>query len=76
MVAWLLERGAALEARSPNGTTALMMAARYGNEQSAELLLEKHAIPEARNDHGLTAADFARAAGREALAKRLDSRSR
>ena len=76
VVAWLLERGAALDARSPNGTTALMMAARYGNERSAELLLAKQASADARNERGLTAADFARAAGREALAQRLDSRLR
>ena len=53
-----------------------MMAARYGNEQSAELLLAKQASTDARNERGLTAADFARAAGREALAQRLDSRLR
>ncbi len=76
VVAWLLSRGAEIEARSPNGTTALMMAARYGSEQSAELLLAKRASTEARNDRGLNAADFARAGGREALAKRLESRSR
>jgi ankyrin repeat protein len=76
LVAWLLMRGAELEARSPNGTTALMMAARYGNEQSADLLLAQHASTEVRNDRGLNAADFARAGGREALAKRLESRLR
>lgn len=76
VVAWLLTRGAEIEARSPNGTTALMMAARYGNEQSAELLLAKHAGIEARNERGMSAADFARAGGREALAKRLESRLR
>ncbi len=76
VVAWLLAQGAELEARSPNGTTALMMAARYGSEQSAELLLAKHASTEARNERGLSAADFARAGGREALAKRLESRLR
>lgn len=76
VAAWLLERGALLEARSPNGTTALMMAAGYGNEQTADLLLTKRASVESRNDRGLGAADFARAAGREALAKRLESRLR
>ena len=76
VVAWLIERGATLDARSPNGTTALMMAARYGNERSADLLLAKQAGADARNERGLTAADFARASGREALAQRLDSRLR
>jgi ankyrin repeat protein len=76
VVAWLLERGAELDARSPNGTTALMMAAGYGNQQSAELLLARQAKTDVRNERGLTAGDFARAAGREALAQRLDSRLR
>jgi len=76
VVAWLLEHGAQLDARSPNGTTPLMMAARYGHEQSADLLLAKQADTEVRNQRGLSAADFARGAGREALAKRLESRLR
>jgi ankyrin repeat protein len=76
VVAWLLEHGAVLDARSPNGTTALMMAAGYGTERSAELLLAKQANADVRNERGLNAADFARAAGREALAQRLDSRLR
>jgi ankyrin repeat protein len=73
---WLIERGAQLDALSPNGTTALMMAAGYGNEQTAELLLAKQADAQLRNQRGLSAADFARTAGRETLAKRLDSRLR
>jgi len=75
VVELLLQRGAPIEARSPNGTTALMMAARYGSEQSVALLLQQHADIAARNDRGMNAADFARSAGREALAKRLESRS-
>jgi len=74
VVALLLQRGAPIDARSPNGTTALMMAARYGSEQSVVLLLEAHADATTRNDRGMNAADFARSAGREALAKRLESR--
>lgn len=75
VVALLLERGAPIEARSPNGTTALMMAARYGSEESVTLLLEQRASASVRNERGMNAADFARSAGREALAKRLESRS-
>ena len=74
IVALLLQRGAPIEARSPNGTTALMMAARYGSEDSVTLLLEQHANVAARNDRGMNAADFARSAGRESLTKRLESR--
>jgi uncharacterized protein len=74
IVALLLQRGAPIDARSPNGTTALMMAARYGNEQSVTLLLAQHADATTRNERGLNAADFARLAGRETVAKRLESR--
>lgn len=73
IVALLLDRGAAIEARSPNGTTPLMMAAGYGAIDSADLLLRRGADPKLRNANGLTAADFARRAGRDALAARLDS---
>lgn len=73
-VEWLLGRGAAVDARSPNGTTALMMAARYGAIDAADLLLSRGANPALRNDRELSAADFARAAGRDALAQRLQPR--
>ena len=72
VVALLLERGAALEAHSPNRTTPLMMAAGYGAIDSADLLLQRGADARARNDAGLTAADFARRAGRDALAARIE----
>lgn len=74
IVALLLQRGAPIEARSPNGTTALMMAAGYGSEQSVTLLLAQHADATTRNERGLNASDFARLAGRESLTKRLESR--
>ncbi len=73
-VQWLLERGAALDARSPNGTTPLMMAARYGAIDAADWLLARGADRSLRNDRGLTAADFAAAAGRDDLAQRLRPR--
>jgi ankyrin repeat protein len=72
IVGYLLDRGAAIDAESPNRTTPLMMAARYGDEASVTLLLTRGADPRRRNDHELTAADFARLAGRESLAARLD----
>ncbi len=72
-LALLLERGAPANARSPNGTTPLMMAARYGTEAAVDLLLGHGADPKLRNDHQLSAGDFARQGGREALARRLDA---
>jgi len=72
IVGLLLDRGAAIDAASPNRSTALMMAARYGDEASAQLLITRGADAKLRNDKGLSAADFARLGGREALAARLD----
>lgn len=71
LVALLLERGAELEARSPNLTTPLMMASRYGPEEAVDLLLARGASKVLRNDQGLNAVDFARLGGRESLAARL-----
>ena len=71
LVTLLLARGAHIEALSPNLTTPLMMASRYGPEEAVNVLLAAGANPKAANDQGLKAADFARLGGREALAKRL-----
>lgn len=70
-VAMLVARGARLDARSPNGSTALMMASRYGPESSVSLLLDKGADLSLRNEQNLGAADFARLGGRESLTRRL-----
>ncbi len=72
VVAMLLARGAAIDAPSPNGSTALMMAARYGPEESVDLLLARGASLAARNIQDLNAADFARLGGRDKLAVRLN----
>lgn len=71
VVALLLERGARVDAPSPNRSTALMMASRYGPESTVNLLLARGASLKLRNDLGLGAVDFARLGGREALAERL-----
>jgi uncharacterized protein len=75
VVAWLLEQGAAIDAPSPNRSTPLMMAARYGAIDSAELLLARGADAKVRNERGLSAAEFARGAGRDALAAKLEAAS-
>lgn len=69
---FLLQKGAHVEGRSPNGTTPLMMAARYGSEANVDRLLAARAEIRASNEHGLTAVDFARLGGRESLTARLD----
>ncbi len=55
-----LDRYAYIDAESPNGTTPLMMAARYGTEESVVLLLEAGADAAQRNKLGLNALDFAK----------------
>ncbi len=72
----LVARGARIDARSPNGSTPLMLAARYGSQDAALWLLAQGADPRLRNDLELGAADFARQAGREALADQLAAASR
>lgn len=67
----LLEKGANVEGRSPNGTTPLMMAARYGSEPNVDRLLAAKAEIRATNEQGLSAVDFAKLGGRESLRKRL-----
>lgn len=65
----LLEEHAFIDSESPNKTTPLMMAARYGTLEAAQLLLQEGAEPLLKNELGLTAIDFAHAAGRADVAK-------
>lgn len=75
-VALLLDRGAPIDAESPNRTTPLMMAARYGTEASVEVLIARGADPRRKNDLNLDAADFARQSGRDFLVERLQRAAR
>jgi ankyrin repeat protein len=70
VIAWLLEQGANIDARSPNGSTPLMMAWGYGSVDGARLLMKRGARTDLRNEQGLSAWDFAKRGGREDLAKR------
>lgn len=76
VVKLLLDRGAVIDAPSPNSTTALMMAARYGPHDSVELLLQRGANPKLRNQRQMTPADFASSVGREPLARLLEAAAR
>lgn len=67
----LLRRGAPVDPRSPQGQTPLMMAARWGDQRSADVLLAAGADPTLRDARELDAADHAERAGRDRLAARL-----
>lgn len=61
----LLDQHAYIDATSPNGTTPLMMAARYGTPEAVKLLLDAGADPVLKNDPGLSAFDFANQSDRK-----------
>jgi ankyrin repeat protein len=76
VVELLIGEGAEVNALGPDGMTPLMMAARFGNEDNADVLLKHGASASARNARGERAADLARSKDREALAKRLERAAR
>ncbi len=59
IVQYLIGRGADVNARSPNGSTPLMMAAREGRESVVKNLFEAGADPKLQNDWGDTALTMA-----------------
>ncbi len=71
IISALLDDHAYIDAGSPNGTTPLMMAARYGTEASVDLLLREGAEVGLRNQLGLNAIDFALKAERQTLAEKI-----
>lgn len=71
MVELLLEESAYIDAASPNDTTPLMMAARYGNRDTVKALLEAGADASLRNQQGLSALDFAVRADRSDIVELL-----
>ena len=64
VVALLLGLGASIDGQAPNGNTPLMMAARFGDENSVKLLVQRGANKTLRNDRNQTAADLATIAER------------
>lgn len=71
ILALLIEQHAYIDAPSPNGTTALMMAAQYGSAEAVQLLLTEGADPTLKNQQGLTASDFALRVSRKDLAETI-----
>jgi uncharacterized protein len=64
LLAMLLDRGADINALAPNRNTPLMMAARYGPEDSVKLLVQRGADKKLINERNLSAADMARSGER------------
>jgi ankyrin repeat protein len=71
IVVWLLGQGANIDAQSPNGTTALMMAIRENRINTAELLIARGANPNLRNQNGASALDWAKRNDDKALVEKL-----
>lgn len=73
VAAWLISQGAEINARSPNGSTPLMLAAGYGALDLTPVLLKAGADVSLRNQQGMNAADFARKADRDRVLKQLEA---
>lgn len=71
MVRYLLAEGAKIDAVSPNGTTALMMAVREEKFSTAQLLIARGANVNLRNEQGATALSWAERSEDKALVDRL-----
>src|SRR5260370_11203245 len=67
----LLDHGAALETRDPDGLTVLAFAARMGDDRAVALLLERGAQLDAKNQVGFTPLPLAAHGGHGAVVERL-----
>jgi hypothetical protein len=74
IAAFLLDKGAIVDAPSPNETTPLMMAIRAGNIQLVRLLLDRGADIRIRNQQGYSAIDVAELFNQEDIQKGLRAR--
>ena len=71
MIETLLEHGADVEGASPDGRTALMIAAMFNRVEMVEFLIGKGANPDAQDANGFTARDAAAKMGAPDTAARL-----
>ena len=71
IVRYLLAEGADIDAVSPNGTTALMMAVRERRRSTVDLLVARGANVNRRNEDGASALDWATRATESLIAEQL-----
>lgn len=69
----LLDNHAYIDAASPNASTPLMLAAKYGTIDVVKQLLDAGADPSLKNVQGLTAIDFAMQVQRDDIVKAIAS---
>ena len=65
IVRLLLDNYAYIDAAAPNGSTPLMMASKYGTDETVKMLLDAGADAALKNLQGLTAIDFAKQVQRD-----------
>jgi len=68
---YLISLGVDIDAKSPNGTTALMMAVRGGHLDTVKLLVWEVAELDVTNDDGATALQWAHRSNRQDIISRL-----
>ena len=71
IVDYLLKHGAAIDATTENGSTALFFAARFGHEAVIDLLLKNKADPTIANEREETAVDWAVKSGNASIEDKL-----
>ena len=71
IVELLLDSHAYIDAASPNGSTPLMLASKYGTFDVVNQLLEAGADPSIKNDLQLTAIDFAMQVQRDDIVRAI-----
>lgn len=74
IVRLLLEKGAEIDARSPNRTTPLMIAAYEGHDSTVKLLLERGANIMLTNESGMSPIDYAKHFDRQDIVSLLANR--